>query len=110
MSGALPAQIVRFARALRRAGIPVGPAAVVDALRAVEVTGLDRRDDFYWSLHAIFVNRRDQHVVFDEVFRMFWRPPLRDQVPVRDADAAEGLRKQAAAQRRAAEAVFEDLG
>jgi hypothetical protein len=110
MSGGLPAQIVRFARALRRAGIPVGPAAVVDALRAVEVTGVDRRDDFYWSLHAILVTRRDQHVVFDEVFRMFWRPPLRDQLPVHDADAAEGMRKQAAAQRRAAEAVFEDLG
>lgn len=110
MSGALPDQVVKFARALRRAGIPVGPAAVVDALRAVEVTGIDRRDDFYWALHAILVTRRDQHVVFDEVFRMFWRPPLRDQMPVHDADAAEGMRKQAAAQRRAAEAVFEDLG
>lgn len=110
MSGALPGQVVRFARALRRAGIPVGPAAVVDALRAVEIAGLDRRDDFYWALHAILVTRRDQHAVFDEVFRLFWRPPLREQLPVRDADAAEGMRQQAAAQRRAAEAVFEDLG
>ena len=73
MSGGLADQVVRFARALRRAGIPVGPAAVVDALKAVEFAGVDRRDDFYWALHAILVTRRDQHAVFDEVFRLFWR-------------------------------------
>ena len=77
MSGGLADQVVWFARALRRAGIPVGPAAVVDALQAVEFAGVDRRDDFYWALHAILVTRRDQHAVFDEVFRLFWRPPVR---------------------------------
>ena len=41
---------------------------------------------------------------------MFCRPPVRSQLTVRDVDAAEGLHKSAAAERRAAEAVFEDLG
>ena len=105
--GQLSDQVVRFCRALRRAGIPVGPAAVIDALRAVEITGIDRRHDFYWALHSILVTRRDQHAVFDEVFRLFWRPPVREQLPVRDADLAEGQRRSKAAQRRAAEAVLD---
>ena len=111
MSGGLADQVVRFARALRRAGIPVGPAAVVDALKAVEVAGVDRREDFYWALHAILVTRRDQHAVFDEVFRLFWRPPLRPGLPiVRDGEARRGgACAAAAAERRAAEAVFEAL-
>ena len=55
MSGKFAENIVHFARALRRAGVPVGPASVVDAIRAVEVAGVDRREDLYWTLHAIFV-------------------------------------------------------
>jgi len=105
MSG-LADQVVGFARALRRAGLAVGPASVVDAIRAVEMTGIERRDDFYWALHAILATRRDQHVVFDEVFNLFWRAPVRPRAPVGDQDRAEGFRKPTAAQRRAAEAVM----
>ena len=72
-NGRLAENIVYFARALRRAGLPVGPASVVDAIRAVEMAGLTTRDDFYWTLHAIFVKRREHHAVFEEAFRLFWR-------------------------------------
>jgi uncharacterized protein with von Willebrand factor type A (vWA) domain len=72
-SGRLGENIVHFARVLRKAGIPLGPASVVDAVRAVEIAGIDRRDDFYWTLHSIFATRRDQHATFDEAFRLFWR-------------------------------------
>ena len=72
-SGRLAENIVYFARALRRAGLPVGPASVVDAIRAVEVAGITTRDDFYWTLHALFVKKREQQPVFDEAFRLFWR-------------------------------------
>ena len=71
--GRLADNIVHFARVLRRAGLPVGPASVIDAIRAVEVAGVDTREDFYWTLHAIFVKRRDQQAVFAEAFRLFWR-------------------------------------
>ncbi len=108
MSG-LADQVVRFARALRRAGMTVGPASVVDAIRAAEITGIERRDDFYWALHSILVTRRDQHVVFDEVFELFWRAPARPRGPIGE-DRAEGFRKPTAAQRRAAEAVMESAG
>ncbi|MGA8713864.1 MAG: VWA domain-containing protein, partial [Roseiarcus sp.] len=34
--GALAQNIVHFARALREAGVPLGPGAVLDALAAIE--------------------------------------------------------------------------
>jgi hypothetical protein len=72
-TGRLAENIVYFARALRRAGLPVGPAAVIDAIRAVEVAGIAAREDFYWTLHSIFVTRREHRAVFDEAFRLFWQ-------------------------------------
>jgi uncharacterized protein with von Willebrand factor type A (vWA) domain len=65
--------IVYFARALRKAGLPVGPAAIIDAIRAVEASGLSRRDDFYWTLHSVFVKKREHRALFHEAFELFWR-------------------------------------
>ena len=48
---------------------------MIDAVQAVKSTGLGRRDDFYWTLHAVFVNRRDQRELFDQAFHIFWRNP-----------------------------------
>ncbi len=67
--------IMYFARTLRAAGIPVGPGKVLTGVRAVQAVGLRRRDDFYWALHAVFVNRRDQKELFDQAFHVFWRNP-----------------------------------
>jgi uncharacterized protein with von Willebrand factor type A (vWA) domain len=72
-SGRFAENIIHFARILRRAGLPIGPASVVDAIAAVEVAGIGRREDLYWTLHAVFVSKRDHHPVFDEAFRSFWR-------------------------------------
>lgn len=44
--GQLAENIVHFARALRAAGIPVGPGAVLDALAAVHAAGVGTREDF----------------------------------------------------------------
>lgn len=67
--------IMLFGRTLRAAGMPVGPGKVIDAIRAVETVGVASRDDFYWALHAVFVNRRDQKELFDQAFHVFWRNP-----------------------------------
>lgn len=66
---------MHFARVLRGAGLPVGPAKVIDALRALEISGIGRREDFYWTLAAIFVDRRGQIDLFDQAFHIFWRDP-----------------------------------
>jgi uncharacterized protein with von Willebrand factor type A (vWA) domain len=67
--------IMHFGRILRSAGLPVGPGKIIDAVSAVEAVGITSRRDFYWSLHAVFVNRRDQHEIFDQAFHIFWRDP-----------------------------------
>ncbi len=73
--GRLVDNILSFARTLRAAGLPVGPGKVITAIRAVEAVGIKRRDDFYWTLHAVFVDRRDQREIFDQTFHLFWRNP-----------------------------------
>lgn len=71
--GRLAENIVYFARALRAAGIPLGPRSVIDALEALQAAGLGTRDDFYWTLHAVFVKRHEHSMLFDQAFRIFFR-------------------------------------
>ncbi len=71
--GRLADNIAYFARALRHAGLPVGPGAVLDAITAVEAARIGTREDFYWTLHAVFVKRREHSILFDQAFRIFWR-------------------------------------
>lgn len=73
--GRLADNIMHFARVLRAAGLPVGTGKVLDALEAVGAVGVDNRRDFYWTLHAVFVNRRDQRELFDQAFHFFWKNP-----------------------------------
>jgi len=71
--GRLAENIVYFARALRAAGMPVGPGALLDALEALSVARVGARDDFYWTLHAVFVKRHEHTILFDQAFRIFFR-------------------------------------
>jgi hypothetical protein len=71
--GRLAENILYFARALRAAGIPLGPGAVLDALEAVSVARVGDREDFYWTLHAVFVKRHEHSILFDQAFRIFFR-------------------------------------
>lgn len=106
-TGKLAENIVHFGRALRRAGIAIGPSAVVDAIRAVEVAGIAGREDFYWTLHAIFVKRREHHAVFDEAFRLFWRSRKHlGQLLATQPESTLRRERPRAAASRAAEALF----
>jgi uncharacterized protein len=71
--GRLAENILYFARALRAAGIPVGPGAVIDAVQAVRVAHVGTREDFYWTLHAVYVKRHEHSILFDQAFRIFFR-------------------------------------
>jgi len=91
--------LMYFARTLRAAGLPIGPGRVIDALKAVEAVGVGTRDDLYWTLHAVFVNRREQQPIFDQAFHIFWRNPqllqkmLMAMLPSIDAGASEAERE-----------------
>ncbi|HZD04180.1 MAG TPA: hypothetical protein VE173_04655, partial [Longimicrobiales bacterium] len=82
MSGHLPLNLVAFAHFLRRTGMPVGPGQVLDATRALEAVGVDRRDDVFWALHAVFVTRAEHRLLFELAFRRFWRDPDRPAGPL----------------------------
>jgi uncharacterized protein len=71
--GRFAENILYFARALRAAGLPVGPGAVLDALEALDVAHVGGREDFYWTLHSVFVKRHEHTVLFDQAFRVFFR-------------------------------------
>ena len=71
-TGTLAPNIVHFARGLRRAGLPIGSGQILDALRAAELVGVAQRDDFYWGLASILIDRHAQLELFDAAFRYFW--------------------------------------
>lgn len=72
--GALGSNLVHFARVLRAAGLPIGPAAVLDALGALSLLDLGCREDVRACLRAIFVHRREDLELFEQAFRLFFRP------------------------------------
>jgi hypothetical protein len=67
--------IVHFARVLRGAGMAIGPDRVLAALAAVELVGLQRRDDVHAALSAVMLERHEQQALFDAAFDTFWRDP-----------------------------------
>ncbi|AZL60972.1 VWA domain-containing protein [Tabrizicola piscis] len=109
--GKLAHNITHFARALRKAGLPIGPGRIIDTIRAVEAAGFTRREDFYHTLHACLVSRPEHARTFAEVFRLFWRDPqfLEHMMSllIPQVKGVQDDRPAAPAERRAAEALLD---
>ena len=73
--GFLADNVLHFVRVLRAAGLPVGPAKVIDAIAAVEAVGIANRSDFREALAAVLVSRHEHLVLFEQAFDIFWRNP-----------------------------------
>src|SRR5215470_7215900 len=98
--------IVGFARALRSAGLPVGPGAVIDAVNALQVIDIGSRADVYTTLEAIFVKRHEHALIFRQAFDLFFRAAedwkhMLDSVPLPD----QARKKPPPASRRVQEAL-----
>lgn len=108
----LAQNITHFARALRRAGLPVGPGRVLTAIEAVAAAGFTSKPDFYWTLHAVFVSRPEQRILFAQIFRLYWRDPrFLEHMMAMMLPAIRGVqedRPAKAAEKRAAEALLGD--
>ncbi len=109
--GKLAQNLIWFARALRSAGLPVGPSRVLDAVRAVEAAGFSQKQDFYHILQACFVSRAEHRVVFAQIFRLFWRDPrYLEHMIAALTPAIRGVqeeRRARPAEKRAAEALLD---
>ena len=107
----LAQNIVHFSRSLRRAGLPVGTGRVIDAIKAVNEAGFSEKKDFYWTLHACFVNRPEHRAVFSQIFRLYWRDPrYLEHMMSMMLPAIRGVQeehKAKAAEKRAAEALLD---
>lgn len=109
-TGHLAENITHFARALRRAGLPVGPERVLNAINAVAAAGFSNREDFYHTLQACLVSRPEHLVLFAQTFKLYWRDPkflehmMRMLSPMLRPTAPPP--KPADAERRAAEALL----
>ena len=107
--GRLAENIVHFARALRKAGVRVGPAQVTCAIEAVEAAGFTKRVDFRETLRATLITRAEHLALFDQTFEMFWRDPdylnrmihMLSPLMRKDEEEEAEAKKKAAAARRA---------
>lgn len=98
--------IVGFARALRSAGMPVGPGAVIDAMSALQVIDIGNRADVFTTLEAIFVKRHEHALIFRQAFNLFFRASeewkhMLDSVPLPE----QAKKKPQAGARRVQEAM-----
>ncbi len=75
MTSGLVEKIVGFCRALRERGLPVTTAHAFDAVKALRVIGLDRRDRAYWGLRCVLASRPEDFEIFDELFAQLFAPP-----------------------------------
>lgn len=71
----LAANVMHFARLLRRAGLPVGTPEVISALEALALVNLGSRAEAAVALSATMVHRREHREIFDQAFALFWRNP-----------------------------------
>ena len=110
--GKLAENIMHFGRVLRGAGLPLGPGQVIDAITAAECGCLRSKDDFYWTLHSIFVKRYEHRTLFDQAFHAFWQKPKMIeqlmQLFFQEISRPAGPQKKNAGHRRLANAMFSE--
>jgi uncharacterized protein with von Willebrand factor type A (vWA) domain len=109
-SGNIADNVVGFARALRAAGIPVGPGAVIDAVNALQLIEIGNRADVYATLESIFVTRHEHALIFAQAFDLFFRATeewkhMLDSVPLPD----HAKKKPPPASRRVQEALAQPM-
>ncbi|MBI4507071.1 MAG: VWA domain-containing protein [Chloroflexi bacterium] len=63
---------MQFCRLLRARELLVTPSEALDAVRALEVVEVARREEFYWALRTVLTSSPDDVATFDEVFDAFW--------------------------------------
>lgn len=88
-TGNIADNVVGFARALRAAGIPAGPGAVIDAMNALQLVDIGIRADVFAALESIFVTRHEHALIFAQAFDLFFRATeewksMLDSVPLPD--------------------------
>jgi uncharacterized protein with von Willebrand factor type A (vWA) domain len=75
LPGHLAENVMHFGRVLRQAGMPLPTERIQLALQALQVAGLESRQDFHDTLAACLLDRVEHRELFDQAFFLFWRDP-----------------------------------
>jgi uncharacterized protein len=104
----LAANVMHFARLLRRAGLPVGPAETLAAQQALTRIDLGNRAETRTALRAVMTHRHEHAEAFDQAFALFWRDPTAAEqaaaMALLEAQKDKKLERPPPAARRVAEA------
>ena len=73
--GYLFSNLIHFGRLLRNLGLDAQAGRMLDVAEALAHVDIGQRADFYYTLQTLLVRRAQDLPVFDEAFRVFWRPP-----------------------------------
>jgi len=105
----LAANVLHFARLLRRAGLPVGPAETLAAQHALTRVDLASKVQARTALRTAMVHRHEHQDVFDQAFALFWRDPTASRqaaaMALLDAQKDKKHERPGAGSRRVAEAM-----
>jgi uncharacterized protein with von Willebrand factor type A (vWA) domain len=111
--GRLTENVLHFARVLRKAGLRIGTDRPLLALEALQVGGVQSRQDVHSILSACLIDRIEHRALFEQAFEAFWRDPtaaldLRTETEPAAANSAhpQAHRPHRMVNRRLAEALW----
>jgi uncharacterized protein with von Willebrand factor type A (vWA) domain len=67
--------LLLFGQTLRRAGITVSLVQMIEATQALELVDIGSRAQVYHALRCLLVNRREDLLLFEQLFNLFWQAP-----------------------------------
>ncbi len=107
--GRLGANIMHFARLLRRAGLPVGPSETLAAQQAVSLIDIGNKEEARTALRTAMIHRHEHADVFEQAFALFWRDPAAAEqaaaMAMLEAQKEKQIDRPPPAARRVAEAM-----
>ena len=77
MSALLP-NLLHFGRLLYQLGLDVPAGRMREVAASLNYINIGQRDEFYHTLRTFLVHRSQDLPIFDDAFRIFWRPPHGD--------------------------------
>jgi uncharacterized protein with von Willebrand factor type A (vWA) domain len=79
--GHLLRHLVLFTRLLRLVGVPATPNQLVDLVQALPLLDLRNREEVKDAARAMLVTSREQAVLFDSAFDLFWQAWTTEEQP-----------------------------
>lgn len=74
-SGYLLHNLVLFGRLLRELGLDINPERVITLVKALEFVNIARKEEFYHAMRCLVIKDKDEILIFDNAFDLFWRKP-----------------------------------